>query len=310
MKQRRPRMGPAEDPDREIRAPAQLVAVSQGQLSRPRPRPHESPVREAQMDRLFREMVRYYRHSCVGRLCRGIVHRIGTPLQVLVFLLDLLERKSREELEVLLGVASLPGENLRTLHRYREHKTRQFRQELEILQELVNSLVLQGAHEETEDRRFLDLNEIYRRELDLYLAHSAFMRRLEKIYAFQEGLPPIYGHYIDFSQSFRNLLENALEAMEGAAHRRLTVATSLEQGRRLLHMGDTGGGIPPEIRPRIFEPFFTTKGTWPRERAGLGLFMARRLLAPYGGEILMNSIPGETWVTVTLPLRKGPGAGP
>lgn len=314
MKQRRPRLGSAEGMARGIRAPARLAAVSQGQLSRPRPRPPfpepESPLGEVYLDRFFRELVRYYRHSCVGRLCRGIVHRIGTPLQVLVFLLDLLERQSRQELEVLAGVASPPGETLRTLHRYREHKTRQFRQELETLQELVNSLVLQGAHEEAEDRRFLDLNEIYRRELDLYLAHSSFKQRLEKVCSFQEGLPPIYGHYIDFSQSFRNLLENALEAMEGADRRRLTVATSLEPGRRLLQIGDTGSGIPREIRPRIFEPFFTTKGTWPGERAGLGLFMARRLLAPYGGEILINSIPGETWVIVALPVRQGQGAGP
>jgi signal transduction histidine kinase len=165
--------------------------------------------------------------------------------------------------------------------------------------------MLQGAHEETEDRLLLDLNEIYRQELDFYLANPFFKHRLEKHFHFHAGLPPIYGHYIDFSQSFRNLLENALEAMEGCERRRLTVATGLEKGRRLLHLGDTGPGIPPEIRPRLFEPFFTTKA----DRAGLGLFMARRLLSPYGGEIMINSVPGETWVTVVLPLKGQPLGG-
>lgn len=125
---------------------------------------------------------------------------------------------------------------------------------------------------------------------------------MEKQFIFQEDLPPVFGHYIDFSQSFRNILANALEALEGAARRRLTVMTTLEEGRRLLHVGDTGGGIPPEIRPRIFEPFFTTKGDLDQDHAGLGLFMARRLLAPYGGEIQVDSVPGETWVTVALPV--------
>ena len=48
--------------------------------------------------------------------------------------------------------------------------------------------------------------------------------------SFRRDLPPVYGHYIDFSQSFRNLLVNALEAMEaeGAPVRRLTVMTALE----------------------------------------------------------------------------------
>ena len=54
-----------------------------------------------------------------------------------------------------------------------------------------------------------------------------------------------------------------------------------------------GAGIPPEIRPRIFEPFFTTKGNGENGHAGLGLFMARRLLAPYGGEIGWTASPGK-----------------
>jgi signal transduction histidine kinase len=110
-------------------------------------------------------------------------------------------------------------------------------------------------------------------------------------------------HYLDFSQSFRNLLENALEAMEGAARRRLTVVTAFAGGQRLLQLGDTGPGIPPEVAPRIFEPFFTTKRSGDNGHAGLGLFMARRLLAPYGGEIRVDSVPGETWVTLTLPVQ-------
>jgi signal transduction histidine kinase len=195
------------------------------------------------------------------------------------------------------------GEKLQTLQRYRLQKIRQFRRELENIQALARTIVLQGGHEEAEERLEIDLNELYRRELDLYLAHPFFKHGVEKRFSFQDGLPPIYGHYLDFSQSFRNILENALEAMEGSDHCCLTVSTALENGQRLLHLGDTGPGISPKILPRVFEPFFTTKGNRPDGRAGLGLFMARRLLAPYRAEIRIDSIPGETWVTVALPVK-------
>ncbi len=263
----------------------------------------EVPEPEVLLERCFRELVRYYRHSGCGRLCRGLVHRMNTPLQVLFFQLELLEQKSLEELKILTELEHPAADRLQTSHRYRMQKVRQFRQELQNIQELTRNLVRHGAHEDIEDFRPLDLNDLYRQELELYQSHPFFKHRVEKHFRFREDLPPVSGHYIDFSQSFRNLVDNALEAMEGSVRRRLTVVTAFEDGQRLLHLGDTGPGIPPAIRPRIFEPFFTTKRNGEQEHAGLGLFMARRLLAPYGAKIRVHSVPGETWVTVALPVK-------
>ena len=263
----------------------------------------ESAQAENVLDRCFRELVRYYRHSSCGQLSRGLIHQMNSPLQVLFFQLELLEQRSQEEFRILSEVGNPSGEKLRALQRYRLQKTRQFRLELENIRALARNVVLQGSYEEDEDWVNLDLNELYRRELDLYLAQPFFRHKVEKRLHFQEGLPRLRGHYLDFSQSFRNLLENALEAMADSERCCLTVTTALEDGRLIVHVGDTGPGIPPKIRSRVFEPFFTTKGDRHHPRAGLGLFMARRLLAPYGGEIRLDSIPGETWVTVSLPVE-------
>lgn len=304
MKQVHPNAVPEPGPPRERGQPAPVPPATPSWPEAPPGLPaYASPSAEVLLDLSFRELVNFYRHSGCGRLCRGLAHRMNSPLQVLSFHLELLEQKSLEEQEFLPEVRSPAGAKLLALHRYRLQKVRQFRRELENLQELVRHIVLQGGHEDAEDRVLLNLNELYRRELDLYQSQPFFQHRVEKQFIFQEDLPPVYGHYIDFSQSFRNILANALEALEGAARRRLTVMTTLEEGKRLLHVGDTGGGIPPEIRPRIFEPFFTTKGDLDQDHAGLGLFMARRLLAPYGGEIRVDSVPGETWVTVALPVE-------
>ncbi|MFI5330751.1 MAG: sensor histidine kinase [Desulfobaccales bacterium] len=263
----------------------------------------DTPQVENVLDRCFRELVRYYRHSSCGQLSRGLIHQMNSTLQVLFFQLELLEQRSQEETQILAEVGNPIGAKLQALQRYRLQKTSQFHLELENIRALARNVIRQGSYEEAEDLVDIDLNELCRLELELYEAQPFFRHMVEKRLHFQEGLPHIRGHYLDFSQSFRNLLENALEAMEESERRCLTVATDLEDGRLILHVGDTGPGIPPKIMSRVFELFFTTKRDRPYGRAGSGLFMARRLLASYGGEIRLDSVPGETWATVTLPVE-------
>jgi len=255
------------------------------------------------LERCWQELVRFYRHSAVGRRCTGIVHNMNTPLQVLSFHLELLGQKSRDEFKCLQESPPELSAKLDAFYRYRQDKLQQFSQEVQSLGQEVRRLITQGLHEENHEKQQLDLNQLFQEELEIYRAHSFFKHQVEKVFNFSAEVPLIYGHYIDFSQTFRNLVDNALEAMEGAELRRLTVETALAEGCRVLRVGDTGSGVPQEIQARLFEPFTTSKAGHTPPHAGLGLFMARRLLAPYQGQIRVASKPGETWVTVTLPLE-------
>jgi len=229
---------------------------------------------------------------------------MNTPLQVISFQLELLEQKAQEEAAELRALPSGTAERLQDLYIYRDEKLKQFRQEVDHLREMIYRIVLQAVHEGEEEYCYLDLNQIFQEELALYLADPFFKHRVEKEFTFMPGLPLIYGHYIDFSQSFRLVVDNALEAMAESPRRRLTVTTSMEGGCRVLQVGDTGEGIPPQVLPHLFEPFFTTKGTEEEPRAGLGLFMTRRLVEPYGGDVTVESLNGETRVTVRWPLAQ------
>jgi signal transduction histidine kinase len=260
-------------------------------------------VAEDTTARCLEELVRYFRHSAVGRRATGIIHNINTPLQVISFQLELLEQKAEEEQQQLQTLPEA-AHRLAPLQEYRDQKLQQLRREVNRLRDMIHRLVIQAVHEGEREQCYLDLNQVFQDELNLYLADPFFKHRVEKVFSFFPGLPPLYGHYIDFSQSFRHLVDNALEAMADSDHRRLTVTTALEEGHRLLRVGDTGSGISLEVLPQIFKPFFTTKGDPTHPRAGLGLFLTRRLLAPYGGEILMESKPGETWVTLRFPINK------
>lgn len=270
--------------------PSYSITVSSGQ-------PHAAPD-NTDLERSFQELVRFYRHSSVGGRCLGIVHQMNTPLQVLSFQLDILEQKAKEELCLLTKSLLADADALVTLNHYRQAKFSQLRRELNRLQNMSRSLVLQGLHEDAEEEFSLDLNQVCRQELELYQAGPFFKHQVTGEFHFQDGVPLFSGYYIDFSQSFRNLIDNSLEAMAGTDQRQLTVVTAYQDRRMMLRIGDTGVGIPSAVLPRIFQPFFTTK----QNRAGLGLFMVRRLLTPYQAEIRVDSHSGGTWVTITFPV--------
>jgi signal transduction histidine kinase len=101
-----------------------------------------------------------------------------------------------------------------------------------------------------------------------------------------------------------NLIDNAVSAMSGTGT--LTVRTSLDRDRNhaVIEFGDTGPGVPPEIRSRIFEPFFTTKPVG--EGTGLGLDISWRIVVnKHHGDLQVESVPGDTRFRVRLPLADG-----
>ncbi|MFJ8028209.1 ATP-binding protein [Streptomyces sp. NPDC096311] len=122
---------------------------------------------------------------------------------------------------------------------------------------------------------------------------------------YEPDLPPILAYGAELNQVWTNLIVNALYTMRGEGT--LTLRTRRDGDRLLAEVGDTGPGIPPEVRPRIFEPFFTTKPVG--EGTGLGLDISYRIVVnKHHGDIRVDSRPGETWFRVCLPLPADPSA--
>ncbi|GAA4559314.1 ATP-binding protein [Planotetraspora kaengkrachanensis] len=117
---------------------------------------------------------------------------------------------------------------------------------------------------------------------------------------YDRSLPQIPAYAAELNQVWTNLIDNALGAMDGSGT--LTLRTSRKDDRLLVEISDTGGGIPPEIRPRIFEPFFTTKPVG--EGTGLGLDISYRIVVnKHHGDIRVESEPGATTFRVYLPIE-------
>lgn len=105
------------------------------------------------------------------------------------------------------------------------------------------------------------------------------------------------------AQVLRNLLNNAVEAMECSG--KLTIMTHRKESQVVIQISDTGTGIKPDILHRVFELGFTTK--LGRRGAGIGLALARRIISEgHGGDIaISNNVDGEgATVTIKLPITK------
>lgn len=88
-------------------------------------------------------------------------------------------------------------------------------------------------------------------------------------------------------QALLNVIQNGLEAMPGGGVLRIEVTE--RSGLCEIAVSDTGHGIPAELRDRIFEPYFSAK----ENGTGLGLAIAQRTIHTHGGQIKVESKPGQ-----------------
>jgi len=118
---------------------------------------------------------------------------------------------------------------------------------------------------------------------------------------YDRSLPAIPAYAAELNQVWTNLIDNAVAAMDGRGT--LTIRTARDGDRVLVEVGDTGPGIPEDIKKRIFEPFFSTKPVG--EGTGLGLDIAWRIVVnKHHGDLGVESKPGDTRFQVRLPVEQ------
>jgi signal transduction histidine kinase len=115
---------------------------------------------------------------------------------------------------------------------------------------------------------------------------------------YEKDLPGIPGHGGELNQVWTNLIDNAIDAVDGRGS--ITIRAYVEGARVVVEVVDDGHGIPREAQVHVFEPFYTTKDIG--AGTGLGLDIVRRIVTGHGGEVFVQSEPGETCFTVRLPL--------
>ncbi|MEI6260403.1 MAG: hybrid sensor histidine kinase/response regulator [Deltaproteobacteria bacterium] len=113
----------------------------------------------------------------------------------------------------------------------------------------------------------------------------------------------VLGDKFGLEQVFKNLVLNAVDAMDGRTDKTLTVTVTPPQGPAFVEVTveDTGCGIREELLNKIFEPYFTDKS----QGNGLGLVVTKNAVEKHGGKVLVESQVGVgTRFTVSLPAMQ------
>ena len=126
---------------------------------------------------------------------------------------------------------------------------------------------------------------------------------VEVIREYGADVPRIDAFAGELNQVWTNLIDNAVDAMDGIGT--LRIMTRTDGDRIVVEFTDTGRGMPTEVAARAFEPFYTTKDVG--KGTGLGLDIAQRIVAEHhGGTITIASQPGQTTLQVRLPRQPSP----
>ena len=223
------------------------------------------------------------RLAVVGRLAAGIAHEIRNPLAAISGSIQLLKQEFPEQTSEarLMQVVVSETERLNRL----------------ITDFLVYARPAPKSISEIKlDKLFLDLVklvEINHPEIELVLELESDII--------------LYSDPQLLEQVFWNLVNNAIEAMEGKGMLKIQAKNFLRENQPgvWFQISDTGKGIPREHLPRIFEPFFTTK----EKGTGLGLSTVWRIVEELGGVVEVETEPGrgssfQVWLPKQPPAKK------
>ena len=147
----------------------------------------------------------------------------------------------------------------------------------------------------------LDFNEVVR---DVIHLNAARLLSLDVLVEWQPTtLPAFYGRASRIRLMFKQLLDNAIEALSSSGAREIRVATTITDNEKLvLTVADSGPGIADHLRLKVFEPFFTTKQK--TAGAGMGLSLAQDVVMEHAGTIAVDSsYAAGCKIVVSLPFK-------
>lgn len=172
----------------------------------------------------------------------------------------------------------------------------------------ISDLVLAAKQYSQMDRaphRFIDVHEGLDATLVMFGRKLGEEAGIAIVKDYDRTLPLVPAYPAELNQVWTNIIDNAIDAMGGTGT--LTVRTGRVDDCVFVEIGDTGPGIPPDVRKRIFDPFFTTKPVG--RGTGLGLDVSYRVVVSrHRGDISVESQPGDTRFRVRLPITEEPAA--
>lgn len=253
------------------------------------------------------QLVRNEKLASLGRLLAGVAHELNNPISFVYANAHALERYAAKFETYFTRVQQ--GATRDELIRLRE--------ELKLDRELRNLReAVRGARDGAE--RVRDIVEDLRRlssdgsgdRVDFDLTETARVAAQwvlrgakRKVPVRIEGATRLMAHGRPghIQQVVMNLVQNAVDALDGTAEPEIVMTLSEEAGLACLTVRDNGPGIPAALEASVFDPFFTTKPVG--AGTGLGLSISHKIAQEHGGSLRL--VPGDRGACFRLTLALG-----
>jgi len=205
--------------------------------------------------------------AVIGQLAAGVAHEIGNPLTSISALVQIIQRKSKDE--KLTEQLSTIKENIDRISK--------------IVRELVDFSRPPG-----EEKELLQVNDVVKIAVGI-VKYDKRVKNVEFKTDFCQDLPIILAVPDQLLQVFVNILINALDAISGEG--KIEVRTYFDDIFICIDILDDGFGMDAEIKSKIFNPFFSTKEVG--KGTGLGLSVSYGIIKKMHGKILVKSKKNE-----------------
>ena len=238
------------------------------------------PTWEKRMDRLksdINKLVQEDRMISLGKLVASCVHEINNPIQGLLTFSYLIKNMLEE------GRPS--GATLEEIQKHIDIMCK----ELERCGHIVSGLL---SFSRDASQKFLptDINEVVQSTITL-THHKMALQNIRLSLDLSAEPLIVYGASGRLEQCFLNLVFNAIEAMPDGGQLSIETIWEKEGHQAIFRIRDQGNGIPDGQLGNIFDPFYTTKE--PGEGTGLGLSIVYGVVKNHGGDIKVESEPGN-----------------
>jgi two-component system NtrC family sensor kinase len=243
--------------------------------------------------------------ATLGEMATGIAHEINQPLG---------------------GISLITQGILRAMHKGRltddflKERLNSINDQIERIDKIINHLRVFGR-QAPESRTAVQVNKSVRDVFD-FIGEQLKKRNISLDMDLDDSITTVLADGNRLEQVLLNIIGNARDAMDEHEIRvcelldgdspplwalnwekRLFIRTYRDLDKVVIAIGDTGGGIPGEIRDKIFDPFFTTKEVG--KGTGLGLSISYGIIKEFGGDIkLVTEVDRGSTFFIILPAME------
>jgi signal transduction histidine kinase len=262
----------------------------------------------------FEALFEKERTSLLGAFVQGLIHNLNGPLQNISMLTELVAASRRQFSERMADSDVKVAADWKAVFDREQELLQKLTGQVSIMDDLLRELRLLNEIERGSGE--VDLNLVMRKLVQVFRCDLFFKHEVHLQLELADQLPLLQIRGRHLVPALSHVLKNAVMAVRVSSPKEVTIATRVDQGRVVMTISDSGCGIRPGEEESCFGPFYSA---WPAEvlesiksesPLGIGLFLARAVLAPYGIKMNLRRNGTRTLAILDIPVQQSCAARP